>query len=299
MRTKHVFGLIVPAVAAYACAASASADWADFNDPQLVLTGMINPESTEPANLFGASIAVHGDRLVVGAPSVSPDTNGAAYIYGRNSDGQWHLTAQLSPEAGTEHANFGACVDIQFETVIVGAPAAGSTGGMAGAAFIFRVQEDGTWQPDGTVTGAAGDIDFGHNVAIRDNPYVAGTYAMVASGAESVTHPGVSLIQRQGDGLWLVTDRLEAEAWFDEPGASLDFFHHHCMIGSPGWSAETGRVDIYDINLDGTATPGQSLTGSEEGEHFGSAIDFRADLALIGAAGGWACDAELSHLGWT
>ena len=74
-----------------------------------------------PGDMFGCSVAIFGDIIIVGAAG----SRGAAYIYARDMAGLassfWTQQAKLvSPDGGMNH-RFGWSVSISFETVIVGA----------------------------------------------------------------------------------------------------------------------------------------------------------------------------------
>ncbi|RYD36329.1 MAG: choice-of-anchor D domain-containing protein [Verrucomicrobiaceae bacterium] len=109
---------------------------------------------------FGSSVAVSGDRVVVGDPQESssttgvdsiPDTNigsaGAAYVYVRNGVG-WSQEAYLKAGNTGDHDFFGTSVAVSGETVVAGSPwESSSTAGVnstsnesaskAGAAYVY------------------------------------------------------------------------------------------------------------------------------------------------------------------
>ena len=101
-----------------------------------------------PGDAFGASIAVSGDDLVVGAPGyvTKEGVVGAAYVF-RRSGPRWIETARLFPQfGGLDGEDFGLSVAINGDFIVVGAPhiIAGSIGGGYGRAFVFRRQDPGT-----------------------------------------------------------------------------------------------------------------------------------------------------------
>ena len=74
----------------------------------------------ERYNEFGRSVAISGDRAIVGARA-KDQYRGAAYIYKRSSGGTWSLEAKLT--AGDRQINdrFGESVAISGNTAVVGA----------------------------------------------------------------------------------------------------------------------------------------------------------------------------------
>ena len=87
---------------------------------------------------LGASVALHGDLVVAGAPNhrIPGVTWGAAFAFRRRADGTWFQAAKFFPSGPT--ADFGDAIATDGATVIVGAPfeSAGTTP-QAGAAHIF------------------------------------------------------------------------------------------------------------------------------------------------------------------
>ena len=85
---------------------------------------------------FGSAMALHGDTLVVAAElKRTPTTFGAAYLFGRDGDGDWSQRARLLPE--TLSSPFGRSVAIDGQRVVVGSPSEGVDGSPLGAAHVF------------------------------------------------------------------------------------------------------------------------------------------------------------------
>lgn len=113
------------------------------------LTTSINVRSP----FFGLSVAISGDRLVVGMPrSSTSDPIGTVYVFARNGT-QWSLQSSISASDDTEILSFGVSVALDGDTVLVGAPNHHSEGrdipnlqGM-GAAYVYQ-QRNNTWSLD-------------------------------------------------------------------------------------------------------------------------------------------------------
>ena len=128
-------------------------------------------------DLFGISVAISGDALVVGArdhDAVAPNS-GAAYVFRYDKTG-WTQEAELSASDGAADDFLGVRVAIDGDVVIAGAPTADVGGGDSGAAYVFRF--DGTsWTQEAKLTapdgGTAGDR-FGSSVAINGDTAVVG-----------------------------------------------------------------------------------------------------------------------------
>ena len=98
-------------------------------------------------NQFGASVAIDGDNLVIGAPQFSVfgnDEESTAYVFTRTGD-TWTETQQLTATGRVEGDLFGGSVAIEDDTVIVGAASdLGTLDGPQGSAYVFT-QTGNTW----------------------------------------------------------------------------------------------------------------------------------------------------------
>jgi len=129
--------------------------------------------------LFGSSVAMDGDVLVVGAPGddvvdSTGDDRGAVYVFARDG-ASWTPTQKLVAPDGQNGWEFGHSVDVALgvegldDFLIVGSPnATRFSAGQDGRVYIFRRTGDGPWSfetqifPDTEVAGAK----FGSDVAI-------------------------------------------------------------------------------------------------------------------------------------
>ena len=90
--------------------------WASVSDP-VVLT----PPDGESWDVFGATVAIDGETVVVGA-SGGDDVIGAAYVFTNPASG-WVSTsdaAKLTPQASESRVLFGTSVAVDGDTVVVG-----------------------------------------------------------------------------------------------------------------------------------------------------------------------------------
>ncbi|MEO1231686.1 MAG: hypothetical protein AAFZ18_22535 [Myxococcota bacterium] len=93
---------------------------------------------------FGVDVAVSGDRVAVGSDclAICP---GAVYLFHRQ-DGSWREGGKVMASDGTSSDHFGLAVDIDGETIGVGAPSAGEVdrdrGVARGAVYTFELQSN-------------------------------------------------------------------------------------------------------------------------------------------------------------
>ncbi|HIG06364.1 MAG TPA: HYR domain-containing protein [Planctomycetes bacterium] len=96
------------------------------------------PMAPQPLGLYGLSVALNRDHLLVGAPGEDSGA-GSAYIYDRLSS-MWINPERLAPDA-TSAGSFGLDVGLSIRTAVVGAPMAGIS---QGTVCVYRY-ESGSW----------------------------------------------------------------------------------------------------------------------------------------------------------
>jgi hypothetical protein len=182
---------------------------------------------------FGASVAISGDTVTVGAngDDLTHGGQGSAYVFVRTGGGWINMTetAKLHASDGAEEDFFGVSVTIDGDTVVVGAPGVDITNGTTiynvGRAYVFE-KPGGGWT-DMTETakltasdGEAND-DFGASVAIRGD-----TVAIGAWGNDG--YNGAAYIFEKPSGIW--TDTTETAKLTASDGMAFDDFGYSVAI---------------------------------------------------------------------
>jgi hypothetical protein len=134
--------------------------------------------------LFGYSVAVSGDSILVGAPA---DDNfgpkiGAAYVFQRDAGepGGWREAQKIVPLDSAPLNKFGGAVSLSNGTAVIGSYWDNSNGTRSGAAYVFD-QDDlnpDTWHQIAKLTpgdGAAEDW-FGISTAVSNDIAVVGSW---------------------------------------------------------------------------------------------------------------------------
>jgi hypothetical protein len=94
---------------------------------------VITPSDGHVGDKFGASVAIDGNRIVVGAPEHDDDlgdsnaAKGRAYVFDRTGS-QWLQTLGYTSFDATSGARYGDKVDVHLERMIVSAPFAAGIG---------------------------------------------------------------------------------------------------------------------------------------------------------------------------
>ena len=141
---------------------------------------------------FGFSLAIDGNRLVIGAPDSDPlgNKSGSAYVF-RRSGGVWNQEAQLTASNGGNGDRFGTGVDIFEDTILVGAKG-------ADAAYVFT-RLGGVWTETAILKPPGPSGDFGASVALADQD---GVLAAALVGAPTEGGSGVAHVFELGFTGW-------------------------------------------------------------------------------------------------
>ena len=144
-------------------------------------------------DIFGGSVAINGDLVVVGARGDNDGgpVNNSAYLFERNEGGvdNWGEVTKLVASDDDSFNNFGISVAIRGDSIVVGATGDDDNGTNSGSAYLFERNEGGVdnW---GEVTkllasdGDDGDI-LGWSVAISGDSIVVGARGDDDAGLES------------------------------------------------------------------------------------------------------------------
>ena len=214
---------------------------------------LLVPFSATEFDEFGWSVATDGQTIVVGAPlhdEMGPES-GAAYVFEQIGD-RWREAARLLPDDGEASGWFGRWVDIDGDTIVIGAPLMDVKGedDDAGAAFVFVRAGQGWAQQAKLVAPDAGAGDqFGWSVAISGDTLAISAIADDFGGVDSGS---IYIFRRSGE-TW------EQEAWF--------------LAGDPGVADMMGG----DIALDGDTLIAGATGDDVGGTESGAAYVFRRD----------------------
>jgi hypothetical protein len=87
-------------------------------------------------DLFGASVSVSGDYVVVGAPAA--DGSGALYVF-KFDGATWNLEGKVVPKDAAGEQMFGGSVAISGDVILSGAMGDNEKGDQAGAAYAYSI----------------------------------------------------------------------------------------------------------------------------------------------------------------
>jgi len=231
---------------------------------------------------FGASVALDGSTLVVGANGATVGGNaaqGAVYVF-TESNGTWTQTQKLTANDGAAYDNFGLSVALKGSTILVGSPRAaiGANAGQ-GALYVFT-ESNGTWSQTQKLTASDGATNdsFGESVALDGSTALIGAYNATINGH---TWQGAAYIFTESNGSWSEGQRLTAS----DGTAGANFGNAVALDGS------TALIGADASTVGGNTYQGKAYLFTESGGNWSQSDTFIASDGAVddyfGAALAW------------
>jgi RHS repeat-associated protein len=239
--------------------------------------------------VFGNSVAISGDTIVVGAygDGTNGSFAGAAYVFVR-SGATWSLQQELTAPDGVALDLFGYSVALSSNTLAVGAFGRSDRGGSSGAVYVF-LRTGTTWSLQQKIVpadGAAGD-QFGISVALDGDTLVSG-----AAGASNGTvATGTAYVHVRNGAAWSLQQKLlpSSGAAGDLFGSAvaIDVSTSTALVGAPqddATATDAGAVYAF-VRAGTTWSQQQKLVASSgsAGDLLGSSTGVQANRAVAGA----------------
>jgi len=270
---------------------------------QASLAGDIN----EPGDFFGASVAVAGDTIAVGASgegNAAPDVTrrGAVYVFTR-SGGSWTKQARLQASNGEASDFFGQDVSLADDTLAVSAfyedsaqqgistTAPMDNGAQAsGAAYVFT-RAAGSWTQRAYIKASqsAANDEFGNSLAISRDPTGALYTLVVGAAVDAVgaTNYAGSISIFRGSGASWTEEAFKsssAPGSYAAFGQSVDIDGDAIVVGAPR-EGPTGCFYVYYRSSGAWQTRGPftAATG-DEFDYFGGAVAISGSTIAITAS---------------
>ena len=204
--------------------------------------------------------------------------------------------AEIAPDGTQVAARFGHSVAVDAGLAVVGAPLE-DDGGIAdrGAAYIFRLTAEQTWELEARLLAPDGAVDdrFGSAVAISGDDVLVGAPFRDDAG---IADQGAAYLFRRTDpaiGAWEAITILTAAdgAVGDQFGSAVAISGDDALVGAP-FRDDSGIADLGAAYLFRRTAPATdawaaitTLTAGDgtAGDRFGSAVALADDDALVGA----------------
>ena len=189
-------------------------------------TAVLESAAVKPNANMGSSIAVQGQRVVLGAPG-NQNMPGMAVGFERNqADGAWREIAQFMPDDGEMNSQFGKAVAFIGNELWIGAPMADQA---TGKVYRFNWSNEPARLPPLSVEGTAPTWTFGMSLAGNSSFAVVG--APGANGGDGKA----ALFTNTGNGSW----KLNSWLMPDLPLEPITGSERRC---------EDGNATGYDCN---------------------------------------------------
>ena len=231
----------------------------DVNGSWSVVQELTAPDGAVDDN-FGDAVGLSGDMLVIGAWGDDDlgDYSGSAYVFERDGEGTWELTAKLKASDGDNPDRFGIAVALESDLLLVGAHTDNQQGFSSGSAYVFERDLDGQWVETAKLLAPGGGPNdlFGTAVAVSGETLLVGASENLTPGSAYVFErdpeggwmPTAKLTQSDGDdnddfgaGLAIDGDTIVVGAWLDDDlGSNSGSLYVFEADGGGGW-LETGK----------------------------------------------------------
>jgi len=275
----------------------------DVTDGSLVHT-LDNPNAydTSAGDRFGVSVAISGDRAIVGArleDDAGGTTSGKAYIFDVTSGSLLQTLDNPNTYGTTQNDQFGIGVAISGDRVIVGAHTEGdvnSAGSQSGVAYIYKLSDSIQYQPQNLYAlynpnafGTSADEYFGWSVAI------SGDYAIVGAPFEDDaggTGSGKAYIFDITSGSLLYTldnPNTTGTSTDDRFGELVAISGNRAIVGAyfedDAGGFTSGKAYIFDVTSGSLVhiLNNPNAYGTSGGDAFGVSVAISGNRAIVGA----------------
>lgn len=231
---------------------------------------------------FGAAVAIDGNTMVVGANRAAAGDQsfaGAAYVF-ELINGQWLFGQTITSPNAIDGDFFANTVDIDGDTIVIGAANEGVQRG--GAAYVF-VRSDGQWTQQSRLVLSGGEpFDaFGASVAIDADTIVVGA----TRGEGRSGDDGAAYVFTRTNAQWagqavLAASNGDTDDRFGERVAISD---GTIIVGSPR-AQDQGAAYVFVGSGDSWSEEAiLEAENSGENDEFGDAVAIDGDTVVVGA----------------
>lgn len=298
------FGVAVAVEGDHVVISAYQDDAAATNSGRAYVFDLGAPEPAEPSMVlarpgaavndgFGNSLAISGDKVVVGIETADPDgaNSGSAMVFDLSSATPDVPLVTLINPVPAVGCYFGTSVSISGDIVVVGAYRDSAVAGNGGACHVYDLAGSGPELPTHTLrkaTSSSGDF-FGTSVAVSGSKILAGA-SHDDMGDDEAGNSFLFDLSSVTPTVPVSTFTSPVRGSRDRFGAAVAISGDWVAIGSPdsdGGSSGSGRVSIHDLASSG---PDQAVVSLENpdpaaGDGFGGAVAISASRVAVGVSG--------------
>lgn len=293
------------------------------SDFTYVQEAYLKASNTDAGDLFGISVAISGNTVIVGAPDEDGPgigTNGsqgngaggsgAAYVFVRNGT-TWTQEAYLKASTVGYGIRFGWAVDIDGDTLVVGAYRESTSRTHSGAAYVFQRSPHPRWMFTQRLKASNWDNydNFGNAVAISGDTIAIGAWRESSAskgvngnpiGNNAPMSGAAYVFTRSSSGAWPQSHYLKSSnsESADSFGWSVAASGNTIVIGAKGEDGASTLINGYQGN--GSADSGaayvfvkQGSTWQQQaylkasntgrGDSFGQSVAIDKERIMVGA----------------
>ncbi len=235
---------------------------------------------------YGTSVAISENFAVVGA-SRETIASGAAYIYSKDSQGNWTSSQRLAADDPNQGAEFGGGVKFAGDYLVVAAGRADVGGTQrAGALYVYDYQNN-NWEFDTKLVASdmSNDAKLGMNPTSLD---AEGNTIVVGAPGENGWVGSVYVFTKEA-GNWSEVQKILSPTApaSDTFGIGVSISGDYLIIGANEVDGRKGAAYVYLKNSNGTWEYNQTLMASDAANDnfFGTSVSLSGDQLVVGAYG--------------
>ncbi|TGK31644.1 hypothetical protein EHQ05_00500 [Leptospira yasudae] len=263
-------------------------------------------------DVFGISVAISGDTIVIGAPFEDSNQNfvsttassdesmlssGAAYVF-RRSGATWNFEAYLKPSNPDAYDCFGRFVAINGDTIVVGSPQEASldptiqsgsnassdnAGSNVGAAYVFK-RVGTTWSQEAYLKAQnpMANDRFGSEIGISGDTIIVG----VSQDDVAFANSGAAHIFKRVGATWTREAFLKASNANanDQFGVSVGISGDIAIIGASTQASSEGAAYVFErTGTSWTETAILKAPNAGTNDLFGKAVAISGNTVAIAA----------------
>jgi len=240
-----------------------------------IQTAELSASDSVAYDMFGTSVAISGNTIVVGAEYSAADA-GRAYVFTRIAQA-WHQTAELKGSDTVTYDQLGSSVAIAGTTIAVGADLRAAR---AGRVYLFT-KRGIRWVQTAELKAADSSIydEFGSSLAMDGHTMVVGAEY---HGPEA----GSAYVFVEVGGRWRQTAELKGSdtSTDDYFGSAVAISGETVVVGAYDHAAGSGRAYVFEKIREGFEQVAELHgSGITAGDYFGSAVAVSGRTVVVGA----------------
>ncbi|MDA8745878.1 pre-peptidase C-terminal domain-containing protein [Rubripirellula amarantea] len=252
---------------------------------------------TVKRDLFGRSVDISGDTIVVGASTADPvgSVSGAAYVFDRDQGGidNWGQVKKLIGSTQAFGDRLGQSVSIDTDLIAVGAFRHDGVGTDTGAVYVFARDQGGVsnWGEVKAIEAADASASdhFGFSVSIDGTTVAVGSPLDDEGGSNQLGSVYLFAQDQGGADNWgQVTKLLAGDGNAgDRFATSIALRGNHLVAGAPqadGGGSASGRAYLFE-NVGGTWDQTRVLVNDAvtTADQYGIGVGLSGDVAVVGS----------------